>query len=101
MRNSLFAWGPRFKREVRSSVPAGIVDVAPTVRHLLSLPAIEADGRLLEEALAGGPDPSEIAWTTETHDAAVTWAGGAYRQQMRRSRVGTTAYLDRVDAVHG
>jgi arylsulfatase A-like enzyme len=98
MRNSLFAWGPRFKREVRTPVPAGIVDVAPTVRHLLGLPAVEADGRLLEEALAGGP--GEIAWASQTHAAEVTWAGGAYRQQALRSRVGTTTYLDRVDAVH-
>jgi len=52
MRNSLFAWSPRFKRSLRSTIPAGTVDVAPTVRHLLGLPQPDADGRILTEALA-------------------------------------------------
>jgi hypothetical protein len=100
MRNSLFAWGASFKRGLRSTAPAGIVDVAPTVRRLLSLPAVEADGRVLEELLAGGPEPTSVRQRTETHDAEVAWAGGAYRQRAVVSRVGSTSYLDRVDAEH-
>jgi arylsulfatase A-like enzyme len=101
MRNSLFAWGPSFQRELRSSVPAGIVDVAPTVRQLLGLPAVETDGRVLQELLVGGPDPSKMGQATETHDAEVSWPGGAYRQRAVVSKVGGTSYLDRVDAEHG
>jgi arylsulfatase A-like enzyme len=97
MRNSLFAWGPRFKHSVRSSVPAGIVDVAPTVWHLLGLPRVPADGRLLAEALSDGPDPSQVRWKTETHEASASWPGGTFRQWATTSRVGDTAYLDRVD----
>lgn len=97
MRNSLFAWGPCFKRSVRSPVPAGIVDLAPTVRHLLGLPRLPADGRVLSEALSDGPDPSEVRWKTETHEASASWPGGTFRQRAALSRVGDTSYLDRVD----
>ena len=39
-------------------VPSGIVDIAPTVLALLELPALpDADGRVLAEALEGGPAP--------------------------------------------
>src|SRR5206468_10255691 len=65
MRNSLFAWGPSFKRELRSPVPVGIVDVAPTVRRVLGLPQVPADGRILAEALADGPDPSAVPWSAQ------------------------------------
>ena len=55
MRNSLFAWGPRFKRGLRSDVPAGVVDVAPTVRHLLGLPAAAATAGCWRRPSPGGP----------------------------------------------
>jgi arylsulfatase A-like enzyme len=94
LRNSLFAWGPRFKRGLRSDVPAGIVDVAPTVRHLLGLPAAPAEGRVLAEALAGGPAPETVAVARAAHEAA----GGGLRQRLRRVTVGETSYLEGVDA---
>jgi arylsulfatase A-like enzyme len=94
MRNSLFAWGPRFKRGLRSDVPAGVVDVAPTVRHLLGLPGAAADGRVLAEALAGGPAPETVEVVRTAHEAAA----GGLRQRLRRASVGGTSYLEGVDA---
>ena len=95
MRNSLFAWGPRFKQRLRSEVAAGIVDLAPTMRHLLGLPAVDCDGRLLEEALAGGPDPGQVAVERQTLEASAPLAGGGtYQQRVRLVRVGHTTYLE-------
>ena len=45
---------------------------------------------MLAEALAGGPDPSEVAVTRETLTAQL----GSKRQSIRLSTVGTTRYLD-------
>jgi arylsulfatase A-like enzyme len=97
MRNSLFAWGASFKRSLRTDVPVGIVDVAPTVRHLLGLPAVNADGRVLEEILAGGSGPEAVPWSREAIEASASWDGKGFRQQATLSRVGHTSYLDKVE----
>jgi hypothetical protein len=97
MRNSLFAWGPHFQRGLRSEVPAGIVDVAPTTRHLLGLPGVPADGRLLHELLAGSATPSAVNVRRETHEAHASWPGGGYRQRLYRACVGHTSYLEHVE----
>lgn len=103
MRTSLFAWGPRFHRQRRTSLPAGIVDIAPTVRHLLDLPAEPTDGRILHEALS--PTPAHEPATAEpltqaVHEATAEWPGGGYRQRVHLSTVGATTYLDRADVEH-
>ncbi|MGH2354225.1 MAG: alkaline phosphatase family protein, partial [Chloroflexota bacterium] len=99
VRNSLVAWGSGFKRGIRSSVPCGIVDVAPTVRHLLGLPAITpgeseaSDGRVLAEALRDGLAPTNVPVALDTREASATWRGGAYRQRIDLARVGATTYF--------
>ncbi|MDQ3701024.1 MAG: hypothetical protein M3442_08915, partial [Chloroflexota bacterium] len=103
MRNSLFAWGPRFHRQRHTSLPAGIVDVAPTVRHLLGLPPEPTDGRILHEALSTPPgqEPATTAPLTQTvHEASAAWPGGGYRQRVHLSTVGATTYLNRADVEH-
>jgi phosphonoacetate hydrolase len=58
MRNTLLAAGPAFQTGV-STLPAGIVDVAPTVCCVLQVPAPNMwSGRVLHEALAGDPVPA-------------------------------------------
>jgi phosphonoacetate hydrolase len=70
------------------AAPAGVVDLAPTILALLGLPPLsDADGRVLTEAFADGPDPSTVAVQTET---VATLPSGP----LRRHTVGTTAYLD-------
>ena len=96
MRNSLFAWGPRFKPSHRSTLPCGIVDVAPTVRHLLGLPPQDADGRLLVEALAGAAEPPTA--TDETLEAALP--DRSYRQRLTLARVASTTYVHGAQAWH-
>ena len=52
---SLMASGPDFKSGLHDTLPTANVDIAPTVARILefSMPAVQ--GRVLEEALQGGP----------------------------------------------
>lgn len=61
LRNTLIASGPSFKQSSISGAPSGNVDLAPTALRLLgqAIPA-HMDGRILEEALVGGPEPDEL-----------------------------------------
>lgn len=95
LRNTLVAGGPSFKSRLRSALPTGNTDIAPTVLALLGLPGGEQmDGRVLTEALNGGPDPDEIPVMSEHHSVYRNVPGGTYRQTVRTSRVGDTVYLD-------
>ncbi len=49
--------GPGVKQGVRSSYPARLVDIAPTVEHLLGAPTGRVDGVVLSDALT---HPSEV-----------------------------------------
>jgi hypothetical protein len=95
LRNVLFGWGPSFKQGVTQEVPSGNIDLTPTVLHLLGLSGDFAmQGRVLEEALAGGADPSEVNWSKELHSAERILDTGVYRQQIALTRVGDTTYVD-------
>ena len=99
MRCVMIARGPSFKRRLAIGTPTGNVDLAPTILKVLGLGGGDAmDGRVLEEALADGPDPDSIPRTTEVHTAERTTAMGSYRQQISVSRVGSTHYVDQGQA---
>ncbi|MDB6059245.1 MAG: Type phosphodiesterase/nucleotide pyrophosphatase [Verrucomicrobiales bacterium] len=52
MHNTLIAAGPDFRAGVKSELPSGNLDVAPTVLHVLGIqPKQKLDGRVLDEAL--------------------------------------------------
>ena len=95
MRCVLVASGPSFKRGVLLETPSGNVDLAPTILRVLGIGEGESmDGRALEEALADGPDPGSVHWSTEVHKSEREVDRGVYRQQITMSRVGTTTYVD-------
>lgn len=91
IRNTMVAAGPSFKRGLVSGMPAGNIDIAPTLLHTLGIPVAETlDGRVLHEALTGGPEPTDIPverWfeTAETE---------ASRQAVHFSRAGGARYVD-------
>jgi arylsulfatase A-like enzyme len=92
VRNTLLAWGPDFKQGVTVSAPAGNVDVAPTIVAALGLDDREGmDGRVLAEALAGGPDPQHVAVDTRTY----TVRAGSYRAALQVSTVDGHRYVDK------
>jgi arylsulfatase A-like enzyme len=63
---SLLASGPDFKIGLHDSLPTSNVDIAPTVARILGLSMPEVQGRVLEEALQGGPSVGEYAVLTKT-----------------------------------
>jgi hypothetical protein len=70
--NTLIASGPSFKNATVTN-PSGNVDVAPTVAYLLGLLMPQADGRVLNEALASpssSATPSVTASTVNPASAA-------------------------------
>ena len=92
VRNTFLAWGAGFKKGVTDAVPAGSVDVTPTVLALLGLEGEDGlDGRVLAEALEGGPDPEQLPVETRVHIAAA----GAYRAALQISTVAGRGYVDK------
>jgi predicted AlkP superfamily pyrophosphatase or phosphodiesterase len=102
LRNILFAWGPSFKQGVTVDNPSGNIDLAPTILRTLGI-STEAcmDGRVLEEALAGGPEAREVEWSIELHNAERKVGGKVYRQQITVSRVGNTTYVNEGNSTLG
>lgn len=99
MNNTLIASGPSFKTGVRSSVPSGNVDLAPTILHLLGIAHENAfNGRVLSEALVDGPDPGSVQWKQDDHDARRKVGDKVYSQRIEVSRVGATTYVDQGNA---
>lgn len=70
--NTLIAAGPDLKRGIRIDLPSGNVDFAPTFLSLLGLPIPSSiQGRVLHEALAGGPSPTTArVRSTDVHTSA-------------------------------
>jgi arylsulfatase A-like enzyme len=68
---SLMAIGPDFKSGFNDTLPTANVDLAPTVARILqfSMPAVQ--GRVLEEALQGGPPVTEYAVLNKTHRSSI------------------------------
>ena len=91
MRNALFARGGSFRRGARIKSPTGNIDLAPTILHLLGIPAPAMDGRVLREALPGG---KPVGWQTRAYTARRELPGGTYRQRIRVSSVGNARYVD-------
>jgi hypothetical protein len=59
------------------------------------------DGRVLEEALVGGPEPGEMAPAVDTLAARVDLGDSLYGLAVRRTRVGSKVYFDGTDVTHG
>jgi len=100
VRNTLFAWGPRFKRRTTVRVAAGNVDVTPTVLALLGVDqaagatgegASGLDGRVLAEALEDGPDPERLVQETRV----LTTEAAAYRAAIQLTEVDGRRYVDK------
>ncbi len=91
----LVAAGPDIKQGVRSSVPTGNVDFAPTVLYLQGVGVPSGmDGRVMHELLRGGPDPEEVSYETDTHKEQVVYEDDfSYEAALKTVRVDGTLYL--------
>ena len=93
IRNTLVAAGPDFKRGISLGVPAGNVDVAPTILALAGLDTSGVEGRVLREALVGGPDEEQVTVQTRVHTTQA--AAGRYRAVVQISEVDGRTYVDK------
>ena len=64
---SMMAHGPDFKSGLYDTLPTANVDIAPTVARILKLNMPGVQGRVLEEALKGGPGVTEYTVLGKTH----------------------------------
>jgi predicted AlkP superfamily pyrophosphatase or phosphodiesterase len=95
IKNLLVAAGPNFKNGVSDPTPSGIVDLTPIILHILGLTIHRTlEGRVLSEALTGGPDPKDMPCETYTTRASRTVRGETFEQELRTSRVNSSQYLD-------
>ena len=93
VRNTWFAWGVDFKDGVEDRVPSSNVDIAPTILALSGINPGELDGRVLAEALEGGPDYEKVPLETDTR---LTQAEGTnYRAAIQLTRVAHQSYVDK------
>jgi hypothetical protein len=93
LHNWMAAEGDAFRRGQVSALPAGIVDVMPTVLDLLAIPIPgSVQGRVLREALVATQD-QPIAQAA--HETITAEGAAGHRAHLSRSRVGTTIYLNR------
>jgi predicted AlkP superfamily pyrophosphatase or phosphodiesterase len=94
IRNTCFAWGVDFKRGVEVRVPASNVDLAPTILALKGIPVDAShDGRVLREALLGGPDEEQLP--VETRVLTTEARRGHYRAAIQVSVVEHQRYIDK------
>jgi predicted AlkP superfamily pyrophosphatase or phosphodiesterase len=92
VRNTFFAWGVDFKRGVTLRVPASNVDLTSTLLALKGIDAKGLDGRVLLEALNGGPDEEQIPIGTRTFTTETTTG---YMTTIQVTNVGNQRYIDK------
>jgi len=93
VRNTFIAWGVDFKRGVASRVPASNVDLVPTLLALKGISDVQSvDGRILLEALKGGPDEEQVATETRTFSTETTTG---YRAAIQITNLGNQRYIDK------
>jgi arylsulfatase A-like enzyme len=94
IRNTCFAWGVDFKRGVEVRVPVGNVDLVPTILALKGIPTgASHDGRVLSEALLGGPDEEQIP--VDTRILTTETRSGHYQAAIQISTVEHQQYIDK------
>jgi predicted AlkP superfamily pyrophosphatase or phosphodiesterase len=93
VRNTFIAWGVDFKRGATLRVPAGNVDLTPTLLALKGInDAKGLDGRVLLEALTGGPDEEQIPIETRIF---TTETPAGYRATIQVTNLGSQRYIDK------
>jgi arylsulfatase A-like enzyme len=98
--NCLVAWGKGIRQATVSTVPCSIVDVAPTVLHLLGVPPpADMDGRVLHELLEGDSPPEAMKVSHWTRETAYDTSACPTRQVARYSSAEGHDYLDQVTLI--
>jgi hypothetical protein len=97
--NTLLAGGPDIRAGYRDELPTGNIDVGATVLYLLGIPHPDgADGRVLAEALAKTPLPTEKAETRRVEATRTLEDGTVWKQYLQVSSFGGKSYFDEGNA---
>jgi len=111
--NLLIASGPDFRSGMRSELPSGNVDLAPTLASVLKLDMGKTDGRVLREGLAAGHaeglavTPADVATDSATgldmrRVDGSPMSGSSYRFVLKTKRLDdngkTYTYFDEAEA---
>lgn len=93
--NTLIAAGPDLKEGLVVEVPTGNIDIAPTVCRLMGIsPPKTMNGRVIHEALKGGPEPSTIRVAIRTYRTQSEMKKVTYVLELQTSTVGPVEYID-------
>ncbi|MFL5305876.1 MAG: alkaline phosphatase family protein [Polyangia bacterium] len=98
--NTMIAFGPDYKQGFVDVAPAGNADVAPTMAHVLGLQLARgghATGRVLTEALAGGPRVAD----SRCGQLVAAPGPGGLRTALHFQTAGGVRYLDAAQKVKG
>jgi Type I phosphodiesterase / nucleotide pyrophosphatase len=91
--NSMAAIGPDFKKSYVDAAPVGNADIAVTLAHVLNLELPKKGsltGRIIAEALAGGPE--RTAFESGIRESKANGAG--IKTRLSYQKVGETWYFD-------
>jgi predicted AlkP superfamily pyrophosphatase or phosphodiesterase len=92
VRNTFFTWGVDFKRAMTVRIPASNVDLTPTILALNGINEHkDLDGRVLLEAVNGGPREEEVP--VETRLLTATTTSGPNKSHIQVSTVGRQRYI--------
>ena len=93
--NMLIAAGPDIRAGLRSELPSGNIDVAPTIYHCLGIaPPQPLDGRVLVEALVD-VKAQQLAPVTKRIEASRQLPSGKeWKQWLQFTTFGNRTYLD-------
>ncbi len=101
MQNMFIAQGPRFRSGAISSLPCGLIDVAPTVLSVFGIePPNEWDGRILWELYESDRDRPDVTESSEIVIRSVRRGQRFYGQEVKLQWVHQTCYLDRASVFH-
>lgn len=90
MATVLMLAGSKVRPAIVSSLPAGLIDIAPTILHLLDVPGGSAmDGRVLVETLESAPAPTD-SHSVESWEAS----SDVFGQRVARARMGRHVWID-------
>jgi len=98
--NTMIAFGPDYKQGFVDTAPAGNADVAPTMAHVLGVQLARggtATGRVLAEALAGGPPGTD----SRCGQLVAAPGPGGLRTALHYQTAGGVRYLDAAQKVKG
>ncbi len=97
--NTFIVWGVDFKRNAVVRLPASNVDITPTLLALKGIDdAKNLEGRVLLEAMNGGPDQEKVPQTTTIYTTET--ADGKYKAIIAVSEVEKQRYIDKSWRVH-